>query len=78
METLKFGRSEGEFELPNLVDLQTRSYADYLQADTPFSERESQGANAAAGITAHFATLLRRHVPLLAHEHMIARRIEPA
>jgi len=42
MEVLKFGRSN-EFPLPNLVDLQTKSYEDWLQADVPFSERAQQG-----------------------------------
>jgi len=45
MEVLKFGRSN-EFPLPNLVDLQTKSYEDWLQADTPFSERDEMGLQA--------------------------------
>ncbi|MCZ6787845.1 MAG: DNA-directed RNA polymerase subunit beta, partial [Planctomycetota bacterium] len=43
METIKFGRTEEEFPLPNLVDLQTRSYRDFIQAELPFSERGDQG-----------------------------------
>ncbi|MHC4339120.1 MAG: DNA-directed RNA polymerase subunit beta, partial [Planctomycetota bacterium] len=46
METLKFGRTHEEIDLPNLVDLQTRSYSEYLQADVPFSERADQGLEA--------------------------------
>ncbi|MHC4955020.1 MAG: DNA-directed RNA polymerase subunit beta [Planctomycetota bacterium] len=42
MEVLTFGRSK-KFPLPNLVDLQTKSYEDWLQAEVPFSERESRG-----------------------------------
>ncbi|MHC4940392.1 MAG: DNA-directed RNA polymerase subunit beta [Planctomycetota bacterium] len=42
MEVLKFGRSD-EYPLPNLVDLQTLSYSDWLQGDVPFSEREAKG-----------------------------------
>ena len=45
MEVLKFGRSN-EFPLPNLVDLQTKSYEDWLQSDIPFSEREEMGLQA--------------------------------
>ena len=46
METLKFGRTEGLFALPNLVELQTDSYEQFLQADIPFSEREAKGLEA--------------------------------
>jgi DNA-directed RNA polymerase subunit beta len=42
METLQFGRKD-EFALPDLVELQTRSYEVFLQADLPFSEREDKG-----------------------------------
>ena len=47
METLKFGdRDQEEYVLPDLIDLQTRSYSDFLQADIPFSEREEKGLEA--------------------------------
>jgi len=45
METLQFGRAN-EFALPDLVELQTRSYEEFLQADVPFSEREDKGLEA--------------------------------
>ncbi len=43
MEVLKFGRTEGEVALPDLVELQTSSYVEFLQADAPFTEREEKG-----------------------------------
>jgi len=45
MEILHFGRKD-EFVLPDLVELQTRSYEEFLQAETPFSEREDKGLEA--------------------------------
>jgi DNA-directed RNA polymerase subunit beta len=39
----RFGRSVGQVELPNLVQLQTESYARFLQADAPQSRREDYG-----------------------------------
>ncbi|MCB9934288.1 MAG: DNA-directed RNA polymerase subunit beta [Planctomycetes bacterium] len=39
----RFGRSVGQVELPNLVQLQTASYARFLQADVPQSRREEFG-----------------------------------
>ncbi|MEE9311381.1 MAG: DNA-directed RNA polymerase subunit beta, partial [Planctomycetota bacterium] len=38
-----FGRQQAMVELPNLVQLQTASYAKFLQADTPQNRRESIG-----------------------------------
>ncbi|MFB3065423.1 MAG: DNA-directed RNA polymerase subunit beta, partial [Planctomycetota bacterium] len=49
MEILKFGRTHAEVEIPNLVELQTRSYAEYLQADVPFTERAQKGLQAIIG-----------------------------
>ncbi|MGH7163854.1 MAG: DNA-directed RNA polymerase subunit beta, partial [Planctomycetota bacterium] len=46
MEMLKFGRQEADFPLPDLVELQTRSYAEFLQAEVPFSERGDKGLEA--------------------------------
>jgi len=46
MEILKFGRRDGEFVLPDLVEMQTRSYAEFLQSDVPFSAREPKGLEA--------------------------------
>ncbi|MHC4492248.1 MAG: DNA-directed RNA polymerase subunit beta, partial [Planctomycetota bacterium] len=45
METLQFGRADA-YALPDLVELQTKSYEDFLQGDVPFSEREHQGLEA--------------------------------
>jgi len=42
MEILAYGRDDA-FALPDLVELQTRSYSDFLQADRLFSEREEKG-----------------------------------
>ncbi|MHC4841334.1 MAG: DNA-directed RNA polymerase subunit beta [Planctomycetota bacterium] len=39
----RFGRQRAQVELPNLVQLQTASYARFLQADTPQNRRESIG-----------------------------------
>ncbi|MCA8947053.1 MAG: DNA-directed RNA polymerase subunit beta, partial [Planctomycetes bacterium] len=41
--TRRFGRSFGQVELPNLVQLQTKSYERFLQADVPQSRREEFG-----------------------------------
>ncbi|MBZ0137822.1 MAG: DNA-directed RNA polymerase subunit beta [Planctomycetes bacterium] len=42
----RFGKSVGQVELPNLVQLQTESYARFLQADVPQSRREEYGLQA--------------------------------
>ncbi|MCB9893750.1 MAG: DNA-directed RNA polymerase subunit beta [Planctomycetes bacterium] len=39
----RFGRSFGQVELPNLVQLQTASYERFLQADVPQTRREDFG-----------------------------------
>ena len=39
----RFGRSIGQVELPNLVQLQTESYSRFLQSDVPQSRREDFG-----------------------------------
>ncbi|MBK8208410.1 MAG: DNA-directed RNA polymerase subunit beta [Planctomycetes bacterium] len=39
----RFGKAAGQVELPNLVQLQTQSYARFLQADVPQSRREEIG-----------------------------------
>ncbi|MBX3459569.1 MAG: DNA-directed RNA polymerase subunit beta [Planctomycetes bacterium] len=39
----RFGKAAGQVELPNLVQLQTESYARFLQADVPQSRREEIG-----------------------------------
>ena len=40
---VKFGRVEEILDVPNLVDLQTRSYSDFLQADVAYGERKNVG-----------------------------------
>ncbi len=42
-EIRKFGTGLGQFDLPDLTALQTRSYAEFLQADTPSLERKAHG-----------------------------------
>ena len=49
METLKFGKTEEDNVLPDLVELQTKSFHDFLQADIPFSERSQMGLEAIIG-----------------------------
>ena len=43
---VKFGKVEEILDVPNLVDLQTRSYADFLQADVAYGERRNVGLEA--------------------------------
>jgi len=43
MEIVKYGRTLDEHILPDLVELQTRSYAEFLQEDASYSEREAKG-----------------------------------
>src|SRR5262245_59463423 len=42
-EVVKFGKVEEILDVPNLVDLQTRHYADFLQARVPYGERRNLG-----------------------------------
>jgi DNA-directed RNA polymerase subunit beta len=41
-----FGRALSEFEVPDLTEIQTRSYAEFLQADVPWQQRKNQGLEA--------------------------------
>jgi DNA-directed RNA polymerase subunit beta len=43
---MKFGKVEEILDVPNLVDLQTRSYADFLQSDVAYGERKNLGLEA--------------------------------
>jgi DNA-directed RNA polymerase subunit beta len=43
---MKFGKVEEILDVPNLVELQTRSYADFLQADVAYGERKNLGLEA--------------------------------
>ena len=45
-EIVSFGRVAEVVEVPNLVDLQTRAYTDFLQSDVPYGERRSVGLEA--------------------------------
>ncbi len=45
MEIIKFGATD-TIDLPDLVELQTRSYEEFLQSDMPFSERLHHGLEA--------------------------------
>ncbi len=40
---MKFGKVEEILDVPNLVELQTRSYADFLQTDVAYGERKNVG-----------------------------------
>ncbi len=41
-----FGRQKFEVEVPDLTAIQTRSYAEFLQANVPWQERKDQGLEA--------------------------------
>ena len=43
LETIVFGKVREIVDVPNLVALQTVSYADFLQADVPYGERNNVG-----------------------------------
>ena len=45
-EVVRFGRVTEIVDVPNLVDLQTRAYNDFLQADIPYGERRNVGLEA--------------------------------
>jgi DNA-directed RNA polymerase subunit beta len=46
MQTRFYGRSREVMEIPDLMELQTRSYTEFLQADAPYSERKNTGLEA--------------------------------
>jgi len=43
---MKFGKVEEILDVPNLVELQTRSYSDFLQTDVAYGERKNVGLEA--------------------------------
>jgi DNA-directed RNA polymerase subunit beta len=43
---MKYGKVEEILDVPNLVELQTRSYADFLQTDVAYGERKNVGLEA--------------------------------
>ncbi|MHC4473192.1 MAG: DNA-directed RNA polymerase subunit beta, partial [Planctomycetota bacterium] len=46
METKYFGTNQSILDIPNLTELQTSSYQEFLQADVPYSERKNVGLEA--------------------------------
>ncbi|MEP9411749.1 MAG: DNA-directed RNA polymerase subunit beta [Candidatus Brocadia sp.] len=46
MEIRNYGKIEEVIEIQNLVQIQTRAYRDFLQADVPASKRKNQGIEA--------------------------------
>ncbi|MBI1849520.1 MAG: DNA-directed RNA polymerase subunit beta [Planctomycetes bacterium] len=42
-EIVRYGKVEEVLDVPNLVELQTRSYAEFLQSEVPYTERKSHG-----------------------------------
>jgi DNA-directed RNA polymerase subunit beta len=46
METVRYGRYRNIAEIPNLVEMQTKSYRDFLQPNVPPSKRENSGLEA--------------------------------
>ena len=47
MKKMSFARIRPSIELPQLLEMQTRSYEEFLQTDVPPSERKIQGLQAA-------------------------------
>jgi DNA-directed RNA polymerase subunit beta len=45
-ELITYGKVAEILDVPNLVELQTRSYADFLQSDLPYGERKNLGLEA--------------------------------
>jgi DNA-directed RNA polymerase subunit beta len=46
METIRYGRFRDVSDIPNLVEMQTKSYEDFLQANIPPSKRKNIGLEA--------------------------------
>jgi len=46
METVRYGRNKPVIDVPNLVELQTKSYEDFLQLDIPPQKRADIGLQA--------------------------------
>jgi len=46
VERLDFGKTKEIFELPNLVEIQTNSYKEFLQLNVPKTKRENKGLQA--------------------------------
>ena len=59
-ERRQFGNFSTTYPIPELTVLQTRSYANFLQADVPPSERKDQG----------WESVFREAVPIENYEKM--------
>src|SRR5688572_24417528 len=46
MQTRIYGRSREVLEIPDLMELQTKSYVEFLQAEIPYPERKNTGLEA--------------------------------
>jgi DNA-directed RNA polymerase subunit beta (EC 2.7.7.6) len=46
MEIRNYGKVEDVVEIQNLIQIQTRAYRNFLQADVPASKRKNQGVEA--------------------------------
>ena len=46
MKTRFYGRSKEVLEIPDLMELQTRSYQEFLQAEVPYPDRKNTGLEA--------------------------------
>src|SRR5262245_36045943 len=46
METVVYGRFRSVAEIPDLVEMQTKSYRDFLQPDAPSARRKNEGLEA--------------------------------
>ncbi|MEW6743035.1 MAG: DNA-directed RNA polymerase subunit beta [Planctomycetota bacterium] len=46
MDLRRFGSFQSILDVPSLTDIQTKSYAEFLQVDVPFNKRKDQGLEA--------------------------------
>ena len=62
METVVYGRYRSVAEIPDLVEMQTRSYKDFLQPDVAPNRRKVEGLEA----------LLREIFPIYSYDKTLA------
>jgi DNA-directed RNA polymerase subunit beta len=62
MNIRNYGKIQDAIEVPNLVQIQTKSYADFLQADVPASKRKNQGVEA----------ILREIFPIISYNETVS------
>jgi DNA-directed RNA polymerase subunit beta len=62
METVVYGRYRSVAEIPDLVEMQTKSYADFLQPDVPPNRRKVEGLEA----------LLREVFPIYSYDKTLS------